>query len=135
MIAKDEIRMRFETVAVFRFAGYDVAYGSLYLNDIRVPALRIHMDAHITDLPLKIDGDHLSIVEKAPYYVQIPPYRYITYVAPFNVLYLISTRGAKRVFCNADREKCDRLPPVVCGNVVEDVFNIIKDVWVGGDVL
>ncbi len=135
MSGKDEIKIRFESSAIFKYAGCDVAYGRLYLNDMYSPALRVCMDAHIIDLPLKIDGDRLSIVEKAPYYVQIPPYQYITYTEPFNALYLISKRGAKRVFCNAGAEKCIKLPPVVCGDAVEDVYSIIKDVWAGNEVL
>jgi hypothetical protein len=93
------------------------------------------MDAHIVDLPLKINGNRLIVVEKAPYYVQIPPYRYVAYTEPFNVLYVVSTRGAKRVFCNAGAEKCNKLPPVVCGNAVEDVYNVIKEVWAGNEVI
>jgi len=132
---KDEIKMRFESSAVFKYVGCDVAYGKLYLNDMYAPALRLCMDAHIVDLPLKIDGDRLLIVEKAPYYVQIPPYQYITYMEPFNALYLISTRGAKRVFCNAGAEKCDKLPPIVCSNTAEDVYSVLRDVMAGGEVL
>jgi len=135
MSSKDEIKIRFESSAVFSYVGCDVAYGRLYLNDMYAPALRLCMDTHIVDLPLKINGDRLLVVEKAPYYVQIPPYRYVTYTTPFNALYLISTRGAKRVFCNAGTEKCNRLPPVVCGNTVEDVYNVIRDVWAGNEVL
>jgi hypothetical protein len=93
------------------------------------------MDVHIADLPLKINGNRLIVVEKAPYYVQIPPYRYITYTTPFDVLYLISTHGAKRVFCNAGVESCNKLPPVVCGNAVEDVYNVIRDTWASTETL
>jgi hypothetical protein len=135
MSGKDEIKMRFEPSAMFKYAGCDVAYGRLYLNDMYTPSLRVCMDARIIDLPLKISGDRLIVVEKAPYYVQIPPYLYVSYTEPFNVLYLISTRGAKNVFCNAGMETCIKLPPVVCGNSVDDVYSIIKDVWAGNEVL
>ena len=135
MSDKNEIKIRFEWSAIFKYANCDVAYGWLYLNDMSVPVLRLCTDANITDLPLKFDGDNLTIVEKAPYYVQIPPYRYVTYVTPLNVLYLISARGAKRVFCNVGVEKCIKLPPVVCGNTAEDVYNILKDVLAGNEVL
>ena len=135
MSGKDEIKIRFDSSAVFSYVGCSVAYGRLYLNDVYAPALRLCMDTRIVDLPLKISGERLIVVEKAPYYVQIPPYRYITYTEPFNALYLVSTRGAKRVFCNAGIETCNRLPPVVCGNTVEDVYNIIRDAWAGNEVL
>ncbi len=135
MTNKDEIKMRFEPSAVFKYVGCDVAYGRLYLNDMYTPALRLCIDGHIAALPLKIDGDSLMAVEKAPYYVQIPPYQYIAYVEPLNVLYLISKRGAKRVFCNAGKEKCNKLPPIVCGDTLEDVYNIVRDVWAGNEVL
>ncbi len=135
MSNKDEIKMRFESSAVFRYAGCDVAYGRLYLNDMYTPALRVCMNAHVVGLPLRIDGDNLMVVEKAPYYVQIPPYQYITYTEPFNALYLISKRGAKKVFCNAGKEKCNKLPSVVCENSVEDVYNVIRDAWAGNEVL
>jgi hypothetical protein len=135
MSSRDEIKMRFESSAVFKFDRCDVAYGRLYLNDMYSPALRLCVDSHIADLPLKIDGDRLLIVEKAPYYVQIPPYQYITYVAAPNALYLISTRGAKRVFCNAGAEKCNKLSPVVCGNTAEDVYNMLREMLAGGEEL
>jgi len=135
MSGKDEIKIRFDSSAIFSYAGCSVAYGKLYLNDMYAPALRLCMDTHIVDLPLKINGERLIVVEKAPYYVQIPPHRYITYTEPFNVLYLISTRGAKMVFCNAGMETCNKLPPVVCGNTAEDVYNIIRDAWAGNEVL
>jgi hypothetical protein len=97
------------------------------------------MDVHIADLPLKINGNRLIVVEKAPYYVQIPPYQYITYTTPLNVLYLISTRRAKRVFCNAGVEICNKLPPIVYGNSIEDVYSVIRDAiedaWSGNEVL
>ena len=135
MSDRNEIKIRFEWSAVFGFAGCDVAYGRLYLNDMYLPALRLCLNSNIADLPLRFDGDDIVVVEKAPYYVQIPPYRYITYVAFPNVLYLISVRGAKKVFCNAGAEKCVKLPPVVCGSTVEDVYSGIKDVWAGKEVL
>jgi len=135
MSDKNEIKIRFEWSAIFSYAGCGVAYGKLYLDDMYAPALRLCMDTHIVDLPLKIDGERLIVVEKAPYYVQIPPYRYITYTEPFNALYLISTRETKRVFCNAGMETCNKLSPVVCGNTVEDVYNIIRDAWAGDEVL
>jgi hypothetical protein len=130
----DEIRIRFEPSATFRYAKNDVAYGRLYLDGMYLPALRLRTDVNIADLPLKVVGDRLAVVEKAPYYVQIPPYRYVTYTEPFNALYLISVRGAKRVFCNIG-DRCNMLPPIVCGNNIEDVFNIIKEVWAGNEVL
>jgi hypothetical protein len=139
MSNKDEIRIRFESLAVFSYVGCDVAYGRLYLNDMYTPALRICMDTHIADLPLKINRNWLIVVEKAPYYVQIPPYQYVAYTTPFDVLYLISKRGAERVFCNAGAENCNKLPPVVRGNTIEDVYedvySAIKDAWVSNEVL
>jgi len=135
MSNKDEIKIRFESSAVFSYGGCDVAYGRLYLNDMYSPALRLCMDTHITDLPLKVNGGRLLIVEKAPYYIQILPYQYIAYTEPLNVLYLISTQEAERVFCNAGREICNKLPPVVYRNTVEDVYNVLKDALAGSEVL
>jgi hypothetical protein len=135
MSDRNEIKIRFEWSAIFGYAGCDVAYGRLYLNDMYTPALRLCMDAHIEGLPLKLDGDNLTVVESAPYYIQIPPYRYVTYTAPLDALYLISKRCAKRVLCVAGKEKCDKLPLVVCGNTVDEVYSVIRDVWAGNDVL
>jgi hypothetical protein len=135
MSDKNEIKIRFEWVALFRHGGCDVAYGRLHIDDMSVPALRLCADANIVDLALKFDGDSLAVVEKAPYYVQIPPYHYVTYVTSLNVLYLISARGAKKVFCNAGTERCVKLPPIVCGNSVEDVYNAIRDALAGNEVL
>jgi hypothetical protein len=135
MSDRNEIKIRFEWAAMFRYAGCDVAYGRLYINDMYAPALRLCIDSNIVDLPLKFDGDSLAIIEKAPYYIQIPPYRFITYTTSLNVLYLISTRGAKKVFCNAGAENCVKLPPVVCGSSAEDVYNILRDVLANNEVL
>jgi hypothetical protein len=135
MSDRNEIKMRFEWSAIFRYAGCDVACDRLYINDMSVPALRLCAGANIADLSLKFDGDRLTVVENAPYYVQIPPYRYITYVESPNVLYLTSARGAKKVFCNAGAENCVKLSPVVCGRNVEDVYNVIRGVLAGNEVL
>jgi hypothetical protein len=135
MSDRNEIKIRFEPSAVFKYAGCDVAYGRLYLNDMYSLALRLCMDAKIVDLPLKVDGDRLQIVEKAPYYIQIPPYQFITYTTLLNVLYLISTRGAKKVFCNAGAEICNKLPPVVCRNTAKDVYNVLRDALASNEVL
>jgi hypothetical protein len=127
MSDKDEIRIRFESSAKYSYGKCDVAYGRLYLNDMYTPALRLCMDTHIADLPLRVDGNRLLIVEKAPYYVQIPPYQYITYITTPDVLYLISTWETKRVFCNASVSICTKLPPVVYGPpYIEHVYTTLK---------
>jgi hypothetical protein len=127
MLIKDEIKMWFESSAVFKHVECDVAYGRLYLNDMSTPALRVCMDAYTADLPLRIDGGRLRIVEKAPYYIQIPPYLYITYTTAPDILYLISTWEAKRVFCYADASTCTKLPPIVYGPPhIEHVYTVLR---------
>lgn len=128
MSNKDEIRMRFESSAKYLYETCDVAYGRLYLNDMYLPAVRLCIDTYMADLPIKINGNRLQIVEKAPYYIQIPPYLYVTYTTAPDVLYLITKWEAKRLFCSADVSTCTKLPPIVYGPpYIEHVYTTLKN--------
>jgi hypothetical protein len=123
----DEIKIRFEWLAKYTYGKCDVAYGRLYLNDMHAPALRVCIDTYIADLPLKIDNGRLLIIEKAPYFIQIPPYRYVVYTTAPDTLYLITLWEARRVFCTANMTACAKLPPVVYGPAnIEYVYTTLK---------
>jgi hypothetical protein len=131
MSNKDEIRIQFESSAKYLYEKCDVAYGRLYLNDMYLPALRLCIDTYMADLPLKVDGNSLQIVKKAPYYIQIPPYLYVTYTTAPDVLYLITKWEAKRLFCSADVSTCTKLPAVVYGPpYIERVYTTLKSALV-----
>jgi hypothetical protein len=131
MSDKYEIRMKFEPSAIYSFEKCYVAYGRLYLNDMYAPALRLCIDTYMADLPLKVSDNSIQIVEKAPYYIQIPPYLYVTYTTAPDVLYLITKWGSKRLFCSADVSTCTKLPPVVYGPpYIERVYTTLKSALV-----
>jgi hypothetical protein len=126
MSDRDEIKIRFESSTKYEYGKCNVAYGRLYLNDMYAPALRVCMDMHVIDLPLKVNDGRLLVIEKAPYFFQIPPYQYIVYTTSPDILYLISTQGARRIFCYASTPTCDKLPQIVYGPMyVEHVYNVL----------
>jgi hypothetical protein len=126
MSDRNEIRIRFELSAKYAYGKCDVAYGRLYINDMYAPALRTCIDLYVIDLPLKVD-DNLWVVEKAPYFFQIPPYRYVTYMTAPDVLYLITAWETRRAFCSANATVCAKLPPVVYGPAtVEYIYTVLK---------
>jgi len=134
MSNNEKIEIRFEPSAIYSHAGCDVAYGRLYLNDMSIPALRMCLGMYMLDLPLKVDGDSLLIIEKAPYCVQIPPYRYVTYLSAPHVLYFISSWGAKRAFCSADVKICNKLPAIIReATNIEYIYTTLKSALVNGE--
>ena len=131
MFDKYEIRMKFEPSAKYQYEKCVVAYGRLYLNDMYSPALRLCIDTYMADLPIKVNGNSLRIVEKAPYYIQIPPYLYVTYVTAPDVLYLTTKWETKRLFCSTDVSMCTKLPAVVYGPpYIEHVYTVLKSALV-----
>jgi hypothetical protein len=128
MSDKYEIRIKFDPSAIYTIENCYVAYGGLYLNDMYAPAIRLCIDTYMADLPLKINDNNIQIVEKAPYYIQIPPYLYVTYVTAPDVLYLITKWKAKRLFCSAKVSTCTKLPAVVYGPpYIERVYTTLKN--------
>jgi hypothetical protein len=126
MSDRDEIKIRFETSAKYAYGGCGVAYGRLYIDDMHMPALRLCVDTHIIDLPLKVNNG-LTIVEKAPHFLQIPPYRYVACATAPDVLYLITTWETKRAFCNADATTCAKLPPAIYGPAtIKYVYTVLR---------
>ena len=134
MSNNEKIKIRFEPSATYYYPGCNVAYGRLHINDMSIPSMRMCLGMYMVDLPLKISGNRLIVVDKAPYCVQIPPYRYVTYMTAPHVLYLISSWGARIMFCGADVKTCNKLPATIneTGSI-EYIYTIIRSAFANSE--
>ena len=79
VLFREVFEVSFEAVAVYDDVDCVIAYGTLKVDGIVAPALRLCMHREVCDLAVKLYGGFAAEVEKTSYYICIPPYRYVTY--------------------------------------------------------
>lgn len=109
-VLREPYSITFEAHLVYDDVDCDIAYGVLRIGGITLPALRycIHRPKHV--FAVKVYGNYVKKVEKAPYFLQVPPHRYITFAEAPDVLFLLNIgRGALTLLCNLSAEECAKL--------------------------
>jgi hypothetical protein len=110
VVFRDVYNISFEAVEVYEDIDCEIAYGTLKVNGIVAPALRLCLHKEIRDLAVALYGEFVLKVENAPFYVYIPPYRYVTYSDTPSIVLLLRPRGYVDVlFCKTDEETCRQL--------------------------
>jgi hypothetical protein len=109
VLFREVFKVSFEAVAVYDDVDCKVAYGTLKVEAIVAPALRLCMHREVRDLAVKLYGDFVAEVEKTSYYICIPPHRYVTYSDTPDILLLLRTGYATVLLCRADAETCRQL--------------------------
>ena len=102
VLFREPYSVSFEAYVVYDDIDCDIAYGTLKIDALVMPALRLCIHRHLHDFAVKIYDDYVVKVKKTPYRLDIPPHRYITYTDTPDVLLLMKLGGGATVLvCNA----------------------------------
>jgi hypothetical protein len=125
VVFRDVYNISFEAVEVYEDIDCDIAYGTLKVNGFVAPGLRLCLHKEIRDLAVAFYGEYVLKVEKAPFYVYIPPHRYVAYSDTPSVVLLLRPSGYVDVlFCRADKEVC---------RLLREAFDAMRSVRVYDD--
>ena len=122
--------MRFEALVVYDAVDCEIAYGTLKISAIVMPALRLCLHKPVYDFAVKIYDEFVLKVKKTPYYLQIPPHRYVTYEdAPDVLLLMRPGGGASMLVCKASADLCNQLRDAARNAYDEEhVYTMIKSI-------
>jgi hypothetical protein len=116
---REPYSVAFETYVVYDDVDCDVAYGTLKIDAIVLPALRLCIHRYMHDFAVKIYSGYATKVKRTQYCLQVPPYRYVTYTDTPDVLLLMRPGGGAVVLlCNADAELCAKIH-----DMAQDVYS------------
>ena len=128
VLFREVFEVSFEAVAVYDDVDCEFAYGTLKVDGIIAPALRLCMHREVRDLAVKLYGDFVAEVEKTSYYICIPPHRYVTYRDTPDILLLLRTGHAAVLLCRADAETCKQLHVALRDvNDIKHVYAVVKN--------
>ena len=129
VLFREVFEVSFEAVAVYDDVDCVIAYGTLKVEAIVAPALRLCMHREVRDLAVKLYGDFVAEVEKTSYYICIPPHRYVTYSDTPDILLLLRPGGyAAVLLCRADAETCKQLRDALRDvSDIKHVYAVIKN--------
>jgi len=128
VLFREVFEVSFEAVAVYDDVDCVIAYGTLKVDGIVAPALRLCMHREVRDLAVKLYGDFAAEVEKTSYYICIPPHRYVTYRDTPDILLLLRPGYATVLLCRADAETCKQLRDALRNvNDIKHVYAVIRD--------
>ena len=109
-VFREPYGITFEVYLVHSDVLCDVAYGMLKIGGAVLPALRHCIRWPVHPFAVKVYGSYAAKVEKAPYFLQVPPHRYITFTDAPDVLLLMKPGGGAAVLlCNLSAEACAKL--------------------------
>ena len=72
VLFREPYSISFEAYVVYDDIDCDVAYGTLKIDALAMPALRMCIHRQLHDFAVKIYGDYVVKVKKAPYRLDIP---------------------------------------------------------------
>ena len=126
---REVFEVSFEAVAVYDDVDCVIAYGTLKVDSVVAPALRLCMHREVRDLAVKLYGDFVAEVEKTSYYICIPPYRYVTYRDTPDILLLLRAGYATVLLCRADAETCKQLRDAALdASDVKHAYTAVKNI-------